>query len=294
MSITAPVTVVIPTYRREDRLRKTLQYILACRPAPGEILVHADFGDVATGHMLSLEFPGVRCINSDVRLGPGGGRNRLIFAARHEIVVSLDDDSWPVDKDFFGKASELFSGQPKLGVVACEIHEADDRSIVIREAPRDLSLQMDHCFVGCGAVIRRRAFLDTRGYIPLQHAYGMEEADLALQLLDLNYQIAFCPGLVVYHDCDRGGHHANPQINAAQIRNTGLLAFLRYPMVYWPLGLLQVLNRVWFSLNQRRYCGILSGISSIPMACWRYRDQRSIVRSATLRATRKGRVSERC
>ena len=97
--------------------------------------------------------------------------------------------------------------------------------------------------------MRRDAFLVTRGYLPLHHAYGMEEADLALQFLDAGRELLYAPALRVYHDT-RLEHHASEAVNAAHIRNTALLAYLRYPIPYWALGALQVLNRVRYAAHR--------------------------------------------
>ena len=83
--------------------------------------------------------------------------------------------------------------------------------------------------------MRRDAFLQTAGYLPLRYAYGMEEVDLALQLLDRGWKIMAASELRVFHDTEMK-HHSSPSVNAAQISNVGLLVFLRYPIRYWPLA----------------------------------------------------------
>lgn len=283
----APVSVIIPTFKRVDALRGTLNKLLQCDPAAAEILVHVDAGDQETPAMLAVEFPMVELICSDTRQGPGGGRNKLMNASGHETVISLDDDSWPICGDFMGVARHLIECHTSTAAIACHIVEQDSQpEPQQQESPED-SLTSTFSFVGCGAIIRRSAFLKTAGYLPLRYAYGMEEADVSLQLLNLGYQIKKSAALSVFHDCPRETHHRNPRINGAQITNTGLLAFLRYPVSQWPYGLMQVINRVRFAIRKRRLRGIISGIASIPATCWRYRRHHSPVKASTIRDLRR-------
>ena len=52
---------------------------------------------------------------SESTQGPGGGRNRLIGAATSPLIASFDDDSWPLDRDYFRLAAELFLAHPPCG-----------------------------------------------------------------------------------------------------------------------------------------------------------------------------------
>jgi GT2 family glycosyltransferase len=140
-------------------------------------------------------------------------------------------------------------------------------------------------FVGCGCIYRRSAFLETNGYVPVQPAYGVEEADLALQLLDRGWSIVHDNNLRVRHATTRS-HQASAAVTSAHISNVALLGFLRYPVSYWGYGVAQVANRVSWSLRNRRYSGIVSGILAIPGKIWRFRRFRRPVRPATLRKVR--------
>ena len=289
---TTDVTVIIPTFRRSAALTTTLDRLAQCLPRPGQIIVHVDAGDDDTGEILQSRFPAICCIQSETQQGPGGGRNKLMAAALHEIVVSLDDDSWPIDSDFFVRVHKVADDNPRCGAIACRIVEAD-RSESFSEGINDPAgvIVPGISFVGCGAILRKSAFATTSGYLPLRYAYGMEEADVSLQLLNNGYEICFCPQLTVFHDCDRDTHHANAKINAAQITNAALLPFLRYPAMYWGYGFLQVLNRVLFSVRKRRFAGIMTGLLNIPAACWNNRQHKKPVAAKTIdyvRSTKRG------
>ena len=271
------ISVVIPTWRRPKKLELALTKLQACQPAPDEILVHIDAGDDATAPMVRARFPSVKILQSQSRVGPGGGRNKLIEAAKNEWVVSFDDDSWPVDLCFFEQASNIlrqFDGD----LIACQITESGEMDSTHKDSVTGPATS----FVGCGCIVRRSAFLRTVGYVPLRYAYGMEENDVAIKLINQGSTIHFDSRLHVYHDCDRDLHHAHFGINAAHISNTILFAFLRYPIRYWPVGLLQMLNRIRYSVSKGRFRGICWGILRTPWICWKYRSFREPVSSTTV------------
>src|SRR5947207_8479961 len=151
------IAAVIPTFRRIESLRRALTTILSCQPPPDEVLVHVDAGDNETGAFLERQFSqNVRWLGSSSKQGPGGGRNRLIRASRCELVASFDDDSWPIDDDYFSSAANLMSDYPKAAVLTGNVCLRDElpnaRSSDIREVP---SFEAGAC------VFRRAAFVAT-------------------------------------------------------------------------------------------------------------------------------------
>jgi GT2 family glycosyltransferase len=276
---------VIPTWRRTVSLCRALEQILACRPAPAEVLVHVDAGDGETRGALQSRFGhAVRWFSSDTTQGPGGGRNQLIREARSPIVASFDDDSWPMDADYFAVAAESFDAHPRAAVLDAREIRPNSEENAVATAP-ETEIARIACYQNCASLIRRDAFLTTRGYLPLRYAYGMEEADVALQLMDAGWELLHAPALRVFHDTSLE-HHGGSAVNAAHICNTALLAYLRYPICYWPLAALQVLNRARFAARMGRWPGIATGFCQIPAALWRNRNERKPVSAATIALSR--------
>ena len=281
-----PISVVIPTFNRAKMLHGSLHRLLACNPPPASILIHVDAGDAQTPEMLGREFAGiVRWVCASSTRGPGGGRNALIEMAETPWLVSFDDDSWPECLDFFARLEQVISQNPKAGVIAFPINVRGQKPTLCNG-----EIQKASCFENCGCAIQREAFLQTSGFLPLRHAYGMEEADVSLQLLDKGWEILNMPDLWVYHDTGME-HHASAPVNAAQITNTALLAFLRYPFRLWPMGLLQTLNRVKYAISMRRFRGIMKGLWDILFVCRKYRIARKPVKAETVHLARKLRTA---
>lgn len=270
------ITVIVTAYQRIPETLVTVAKLQNCVPAPDEILIHTDFGGDECRAAIAISFPHIRILSSDTPAGPGGARNKLIAAAKNEIVASFDDDSYPVDTDYFARVLALATQFPEAAVLNAAVYhrnetiESDERSEVVTAD-----------FIGCGCVYRRSAFLATTGYVPLPVAYGMEEVDLALRLHAQRQWILSSRWLRVFHDTDLA-RHADARVTAASIANLALLAFLRYPISFWPVGLGQVLNRVVWLIRHGRYAGLLQGLFVIPRHCYRYRRFRAVLSGTTV------------
>lgn len=274
---TIPVSVAIPTYQHPEKLVETLAKIKACDPAPNEILVYIDNDDFETESVLRRAHSDVKILYGKEHLGPGGGRNLMLDVAMNEIVASFDDDSYPLDLDYFARVCEHFERFPKAGVLAARIIHLDEK---MKDAEERFHWVAD--FVGCGAAYRRDAFLDTGGYVDLPIAYGMEEADLALRLIEKNWRVLASGMLRVFHDTDRR-HQRNPQIVAGNLSNLALLAYLRYPEFMVWLGVIQVARKwLWF-LCRGYHAGLIRGILGIPAKVWGRRGERHPVSMSVLK-----------
>lgn len=276
------IGVTIPTYQRAPALTQTLAHLATCTPGPHEVLIHIDAGDTDSAAAIAASpfADTASVIHASTRQGPGGGRNRLMAAANTPWVLSLDDDSYPLDKHFFTEAAAAIDAAPDAAVIATRItHQGELAPPPVAYASPAAN------FVNCGALINVQAFRATRGYLPLPLAYGAEEVDLALQLLDGGRHIVRDDRLRVFHATDRS-HHATAAVSAASVRNLLLLGFVRYPKRLWPVAGMQALNRIMWLLRNGRTRGIFQGLLSTPSALWKHRDSRAPVRAEAVRAYR--------
>ena len=252
------ISAIVTAYDRIEQTLATLRVIQSCTPPPDEILVHVDANQVECENAIRTAFPDVHIIHSDEQVGPGGGRNKLVEAARFEFVASFDDDSYPIDSDYFDRAVKLFQQFPDASVICAAVcHLGESIALDTRSA------QWTADFLGAACIYRRQAFIDAGGYVPLPVAYGMEEVDLALRLHSRGGKILTTPWLRVFHNNDLR-HHAAPEVTAGSIANLALLAYLRYPVSLWAIGAGQCANRLLWLLRHGRYRGILKGVTMIP------------------------------
>ena len=272
-----PIVVIIPTYNRGSAVISVLDRIQVCQPKPSEIWVHVDVGDGALERELNQRFPKVRVLTSPIRLGPGGGRHRCLLACNTPYAVSFDDDSYPVDSDFFAVVQQLFLEHPEVAIFGASIwHRREPEKIRSKDLVRLPS------YIGCGYAIRLSAYRQVRGYLPRPIAYGMEESDLSLQLFAARWHIYETGELRVFHDTDLA-HHQSGEITSGVIVNVGLFAYLHYPISGLGWGLMQVANKIVYCIRMARIRGICSGILQIPVECYRYRRQRNPIAWKTIK-----------
>lgn len=274
----ACVSAIVTAYQRVDQTIETIQRILDCVPPPREVLVHVDGNQQVCADAIRQRFPTIKVLVSTQNVGPGGGRNKLVVAAASEIVASFDDDSYPIDSDYFSGLIHLFMQFPDAALVCASVYE---RGQVVEPKAEELSWMAD--FSGGGCAYRKSLFQQTGGYVPLPIAYGMEEVDLALRWHAMGRKVLHSKALRVFHDSDLS-RHASPRITAFSLANLALLAFLRYPVWLWPVGVGQIVNRVRWLLRNRRKDGVFSGLLAIPAHCWRHRGHRATVPGSVLRS----------
>ena len=252
------ISAIVTAYKRIDQTLATLRVLQTCVPRPDEILVHVDADQVKCEQAIKREFPDVRVLRSRDQIGPGGGRNKLLDAAQFDFVASFDDDSYPIDSDYFERALTLFEQFPEASVICAALYHMGEAIGL-----DDRSAQWTADFAGGACIYRRSAFLETGGYVPLPVAYGMEEVDLALRLHSRGGKILSTPWLRVFHNTDLK-RHADPRVTAGSIANLALLAYLRYPVSLWAIGAGQCVNRLLWLLRHGRRHGIVKGFAMIP------------------------------
>lgn len=256
-----PISVAVPACRRFAQLRVTLERLHACLPPPAEILVHLDGNDRVLRDLVQREFPGVRLLHSEILIGPGGARNRMTQEARCPWVAHFDDDSFPLDRDYFARAWSLIARLPETAVFCA--------SILPMESPDSQGLWLQAVYPGCGHLMSRDWFLRTRGYLPLPIAYNLEEVDVSIQLHALGGRCVQSGELRVFHD------HPPPvredeNTQVAMMVNTVLFPLLRYPLPLLPQACGSVLRRLLRLLLNQEWCVVLHSLCALPFAMWRY------------------------
>jgi GT2 family glycosyltransferase len=257
---------------------KTLERVTVCDPPPAEIFTFIDQPDGELTAELAARFPAVRILSSTTGVGPGGGRHRCLQHATQPFFVSFDDDSWPLEPDFFGEVVRLFDCYPRAAILAASIFFPNES---IPEGSSGVKLAT--VYTGCGYAVRVAAYRETAGHIDRACAYGVEEVDLSMQLYALDWQILQCGSLRVFHDTQLS-HHSRPDVVACTVQNVALRAFLRYPASLWPRAMLQLGNTVVDSMRRRRFSGLLSGLLGIPGTLLQYADQRRQLPAAKVRS----------
>ena len=272
------ISAIVTAYERIEQTLATLRVIQSCVPAPDEILVHVDANQVGCENAIRDAFPSLHILRSEAQVGPGGGRNKLVAATKCEFVASFDDDSYPIDSDYFARALQMFERFSDASLICAALYHAGE-SIGLDER----AAQWTADFSGGACIYRRKAFLDAGGYVPLPIAYGMEEVDLALRLHARGGKILTTPWLRVFHNTDLK-RHGDPRVTAGSIANLALLAYLRYPVSLWGIGVGQCAKRLLWLVRHGRRRGIVKGVTMIPGHVWENHRYRAPVSKKLVRS----------
>jgi hypothetical protein len=167
--------------------------------------------------------------------------------ARGDLIISLDDDSYPVDPAFVRKVKELFDRHPHVGVFTFPEIRNDDHAADAKDR-LDCTSRYVRDFPDCAAVMRRSLYGEVAQYkVYFSHAYA--EPDFSLQLYANGYAVRFEPSLSIRH-------HFTPKerdmlarhwLNA---RNELWSVLLRCPMPYViAIAPLRVIRQFVFALG---------------------------------------------
>src|SRR4051794_35629492 len=120
------ISAIVTAYARIEQTLATLRVIQSCVPPPDEVLVHVDANQIACEKAIHDAFPDVRVLRSEAQVGPGGGRNKLVEAVQSEFVASFDDDSYPIDSDYFDRALRMFEKFPEASLICAALYHAGE------------------------------------------------------------------------------------------------------------------------------------------------------------------------
>ena len=194
MSLT--VAVCITTRNRCLELERTLRQVAALDPPADEILVVADGCTDATPEIVRNIAPEARLIIHEQARGSIPSRNEMARICACDLFLSLDDDSYPLERDSMQRIAELFEERPQLAVVT--FPQYSDEFPDSLTGSRLPAAALVGSYQNSGAVIRRATFLQLGGYPDFFfHAY--EEPDFALRCFADGWEIRLEPALTVRH-----------------------------------------------------------------------------------------------
>lgn len=272
------ISAIVPAYIRVASLLKTLERIRSCTPPPDEILVHADGARSEIIDAIHTHYPAVILLQSSPQVGPGGARNKLIAAAKHELVANFDDDSYPIDTDYFSRIQDAALRLPDAAVFSTLTVAEENAEIKTFGADSSREIPV---FSGCGCVFRKSWFLKTGGYVPIPVAYSMEETDMSLRLHALGGRIVEVKQLKV---CHYNPLEACPPpiTRSYSIANIALLGFLRFPVILWPVIPFQIVSRLFWLLRHGFFEGAIAGLQLLPSHLQKYARYRKVLPAGTV------------
>src|SRR5256886_9091895 len=184
------VSVMIATRNRAEELRKTCRVLGQLNPPPLEVLVTADSCTDKTVKVAMCEVPGARLFINEVGKGSVASRDRMMREARGDLVLALDDDSYPEQADCIARVIPFFKQRPKLAVLHFP-QRTDEYPETLAQTDFG-SEHLTRSFANSGAALRRGTYLQLAGFESrFFHMY--EEPDYGLQCVAAGYGVPYNP-----------------------------------------------------------------------------------------------------
>jgi len=237
------VSVMITTSNRLDELRRTIQMLAKLDPSPDEILITADGCTDGTAEFVTSALSNAKLIVNQPAIGSVASRDRMMREAQGDLVLALDDDSYPEQSDCIARIIPFFQRRAQLAVL-----HFPQRTDEYPETLAQTSFASEHLtrsFASSGAVLRRSTYLQLPGFESrFYHMY--EEPDYALQSVAAGYDVLFSPIVTIRHHYS-GQARDEIRIHHRHARNELWSTLMRCPFPF-AVGML-----AWRVFSQFRY-----------------------------------------
>lgn len=182
-------------------------------------------------------------------IGASPARNVLYQKAKGQIFIGLDDDAHPISENFINEVTNTFLKNPSAGIIAFQevkgLFTSDEEAFENRVANTLHYRTVD--FIGCGFAIKKEVYNETRGFPTWIDIYG-EEPCLAIEVLDLGYDIFYDGDIIV-------NHRINREQRLLQGRNyfrfeKQLKNSIYYYLVYYPTPTFKIMKLLFHNFKK--------------------------------------------
>lgn len=126
-------SVIIPTLRREERLKRTLESLVRCSPGPYEVLVVDGDDEGSSAAVVEAMIGALPIRHLQTEPGLPHQRNQGIERVDGDVIVFFDDDV-DVDPAAFGVLAEAYSDPSVVGMTG-RVLEEEQRKVVGKHSP---------------------------------------------------------------------------------------------------------------------------------------------------------------
>ncbi|MBI3894520.1 MAG: glycosyltransferase [Acidobacteria bacterium] len=253
-------SIVIPNWNGKDLLEKFLPTVLAACQSSDEVIVVDNASSDGSAEFVRQRFPQVRLLPMPRNLGFGGGANAGVQAARHRIVVLLNNDMRATpdflapllngftDNDVFAVSAQIFFSDPsrrreETGLTTGRFEKGFVR---VGHAIDD---QIDRIYPifyagGGSTAYDREKFLALGGFDPLFEPFYVEDTDLSYGAWRKGWKVLYQPQSRLYHEhrATIGKHYTPEAIRVYLQKNNVLMVWKNIHHWRW---LLQHLVRLY-------------------------------------------------
>lgn len=233
-------SIIVPVFNKVDYTLVCLAAVAACNDASSYELIVVDDGSTDATAARVSGIKGVRYVRNPSNEGFIGSCNRGAAEARGTFLVFLNNDT-AVQAGWLDSLLATFETHPEAGLVGSKLlypsgmlQEAggilyadgragnygrfdaalDPRYTHVRDA--------DYCS-GAAVTLRKTLFEELGGFDERYRPAYYEDADLAMRVRELGYQVLYQPqSLVVHFEGITSGISESEGVKAYQVRNRGI------------------------------------------------------------------------
>lgn len=217
--------IMLPTHNRLEDIRRTLSVIARLDPPPDEVLITADACMDGTQDFVRREHAAFRLFENESPCGSTASRNHMMHVAESAIVLSLDDDSHPIEIDAIARVRDLFEHHPRLAVASFP-QRTTEYPATLTTADFGAA-HFAGTYVNCACAFRREVFVALGGHFePFWNAY--DEADFSARCVSAGWQVRFDPAVTVRHHYS-GVNRNELRVHQMHARNELWSVLLRCP-----------------------------------------------------------------
>jgi GT2 family glycosyltransferase len=288
---------VIPTYNGRDLLLKNLPPLRDAMERAGaewEIIVVDDASSDDTVPLLRERFPDVVVLENQVNMGFGGTANRGFLAARHEVVLALNNDV-TVGPDLLTKSLPAFRDESVFAVTPCVLDPATGRQQAICKLRpgicwfHDTGLpapppgeEIPLFFASGGSSLyRRRMLLEMGGFSSIYAPFYVEDVDLSYQAWKRGWKCVMAPAAAVLHPVNSTirRYHRRREVKFLIARNKHLFLWVNVtdPLLVFRyfLCLVPSLALDLVSFRKYKFVGMFMAFPRLPAALRERRKRKS-------------------
>ncbi len=217
------VTVNILSFNRRDELRITLNKVFEQDYKNIEVIVVDNASSDGTQEMVKNEFLNVNLIELEQNIGIAGW-NKGFEAAKGEYVLVLDDDSYPEFGTIEAGINRIIADDT-IAVIGFTIFNSRFNIIEnwyeYNESNGKIISSLG--FIGCGALINKKTFLDLGGFEEKIFLY-FNELEFSIRARNKGFKILYEPQYKVVHlyslQQRKGKHKVKLFINERRFEHT--------------------------------------------------------------------------
>ncbi len=211
------VSIIIPTYNRQAKLKRCLNSLLRASYGPFEIIIVDNASTDKTNAMIERLFPQTKLIKRKTNGGAVIARNEGIKQAVGDLLCFVDSDN-VFDPNFLKKLVELAQNNSQAGLVAPKMYYLKEPNRIWFAGNKVNLLTSRTKYIGLNEIDRgqynrvketdhapnvwlvKREIIGKIGMMDPRYVMSYGEADWSMRIKLNGYKVLFCPEALVYHD----------------------------------------------------------------------------------------------